>query len=304
MTLLLLLCSLCLGMGILLLGFSVARSAVFPSLIMTPYERVQDHSFQLNNEDCEILIYGDSSTMTADDPLAIAEKTGLKTCNISQTQPIVMVTGTVPVELYLKQNKLPKYLVLQFAPETFYQPHTLDRTVPFDPMTVMLRQNSRMATARLFLRYPRQTIQYVSLVLQDRYKPNRTALAAFNELYKPVLAEYAKTGLMTLPKPSETSCGPEKPLPETPDFGWLDEARRKYSALGVKVLVTVSPIPECDSERATYQSGLDGYLDGEVSTLPLNLFNDSDRHFTREGAAIVSAQVAQEIQALETSTAK
>ncbi len=82
------------------------------------------------------------------------------------------------------------------------------------------------------------------------------------------------------------------------DFGWIDEARKRYSAQGVKVLVLVSPIPECDSQREIYRN-LAPHVDGGPLLLPLELFNDSDRHYTREGSEVVSAMVAQKILALE-----
>jgi hypothetical protein len=66
----------------------------------------------------------------------------------------------------------------------------------------------------------------------------------------------------------------------------------------VKVLVLVSPIPECDSQRQIYRE-LDSHVDGPSSTLPLELFNDSDRHYTREGADVVSEALARRILALE-----
>jgi tRNA isopentenyl-2-thiomethyl-A-37 hydroxylase MiaE len=68
--------------------------------------------------------------------------------------------------------------------------------------------------------------------------------------------------------------------------------------MGVKVLVLVSPIPECDSQRDVYGE-LTPHLDGELSTLPVGLFNDSDRHYTLDGAGVVSGIVARKILALE-----
>lgn len=303
-TILLLIGTLAMGMGIVLFAIAVVRAPSFPGFILTPYGQVQDHAFEMKHADCEIVIYGDSSTMTSDDSKTIAARTGLSTCNLSQTQPVVVVTGMLPVELYLKQNKLPKYMVLQFAPEAFYQSHGMAKAAVYDPMTLMLRQDPGVATARILLRSPLQTMQYASLVLQDRYRPNKKNTAAFKPQYEQVIARYWVDGLLTLPKPSETACGPAKPLPETPDFAWVEQARQRYTAQGVKVLVTVSPIPDCDSQQATYKADLAGHLDGAVTTLPLKLFNDSDRHFTREGAAIVSAQVAQQILALESQAAK
>jgi hypothetical protein len=280
-TLLLLVAALCAGVGIAYAGILVATSAGFPRLLFTPYNQVENYPFSLNHEDCEILIYGDSSAMTGVDPVRLEALTHHKTCNISQTQPTVVATGTLPIDLYLKQNALPKYLVIQLAPETFYQPHGLDTLAGFDPKN------------------PLPTLRFLSLALQDRYWPNRSYEASFLELYKrPIADYYAHSGFLTLPKPPETACGEPKPLGAPVDFGWIDEARKKYTAQGVKVLVLASPIPECDSQREIYRN-LAPHVDGGPLPLPIGLFNDSDRHYTREGSDAVSAMVAQKILALE-----
>jgi hypothetical protein len=61
-------------------------------------------------------------------------------------------------------------------------------------------------------------------------------------------------------------------LAETADFVRVEETRRGCTALGVKVLVTVSPIPEGDIQQATYKTDLAGHPNGGVSTLPDSFF--------------------------------
>jgi hypothetical protein len=97
-----------------------------------------------------------------------------------------------------------------------------------------------------------------------------------------------------MPKPPETACGVPKELGAAAGFGWIEEARKRYSAMGVKVFVLASPVPECDSQRAIYRE-LAAHLDGDVVTLPIGLFNDGDRHYTTEGSIVVSDMVAQKI---------
>ena len=298
MTFLLLLAALGLGLAMVLVGIRTAAAPGFPQMVTSPYGQVQDYAFTLQHADCEILIYGDSSAMTSDDPATIESQTHLKTCNISQTQPIVLVTGTLPIDLYLKNNRLPKYLVIQVSPDVFYKPHGLDENAAFDPMTLMLRHHQGWETTHEMLRHPIQTLRYVSLALQQRFRPENRHLQDFKKLYGRVIEDYYATrGLLTLPMPVETECGrPE--FPEVPaDYGWLDEARQKYEAMGVKVLVMVSPVPECDPRIGVYRRDIGMHVEGGVNTLPLSFFNDSLRHFTREGAKRVSLDLATQIVA-------
>jgi hypothetical protein len=288
------------GVAIVLFGISVATAPGFSQLIATPYNQVSDYAFGLEHADCGIVIYGDSSSITSDDPATIEAQTSLKTCNIAQTQPVVDVAGTLPIDLYLKKNRVPKYLVLQLAPEAFYQPHRLDETAAFDPMTVMLRHNRGAATTRELLRYPVQTLRYVSLALQARYHPNTANLEEFRRLFSQPIADYYKSrGLMTLPYGGQGGCQGDRVLPDAVDFGWVEEARRRYSAMGVTVVVMASPIPECDPMLERYRRELGAHVSGGVTTMPISYFNDSDRHFTREGAMLVSRSVGEKIKNLE-----
>ena len=302
-TFLLLLGAACFCLACVLGAISIAKSPGFPQLISAPYNRVQDFAFTLDHADCELLIYGDSSAMTGDDPADIESQTQLKTCNISQTQPIVAAEGSLPIDLYLERNSLPKYLVIQVAPEAFYQSHKLDEMAAFDPIMLRLRHAPGMGIYLTLLEHVPQALQFTSLVLQDQYKPDRVYAATFNRNYAKALPDYySSRGLLTLAKAAQPACEPAKGLPKAADFGWVEEARRKFSAEGVKVLVTVSPIPECDPQLAIFRKDLAGHIDGEVKTLPISLFNDGNRHFTREGAAVVSETVAQEISAARSAS--
>lgn len=301
MTFLLLFGALGAGVAIVFLGIRTATAADFMQTLTTPYGRVQDYAFNLEHEDCEVLIYGDSSALTSDDPVMIEAQTHLKTCNISQTLPVVSVMGTEPVDLYLMKNKPPRYLLIQLSPDLFYVPHRLDKEAAFDPLTVMLRHNQGLGTTRALLQFPVQTVRYVSLVIQDRYRPDRAKVAAFNSIFEKAISDYyASHGFMTLPKPVQTECVFHQQVPFVPvDHGWVDEARRRYGAMGIKVLVNVSPIPDCDPRHMDYQRELTPYVDAEVRWLPISYFNDADRHFTLEGAKLISAGVVRQIVAKE-----
>ena len=147
--------------------------------MFTPYNQVENYPFSLNHDDCEILIYGDSSAMTGVDPVRLEALTHRKACNISQTQPTVVATGTLPIDLYLKQNALPKHLVIQLAPETFYQRHGLDTLAGFDPIMLMMRHDPGYVTTKKLLQNPLPTLRFLSIVLQARYRPNWAYGASF-----------------------------------------------------------------------------------------------------------------------------
>ena len=294
----LLLGALCAGAGITWFAITVATAPGFPQLMFTPYNQVESYPFSLNHQNCEILIYGDSSAMTGVDPVKVEALTHRKTCNISQTQPTIVATGTLTVDLYLKHNALPKYLVIQLAPETFYQPHGLDTLAGFDPIMLMLRHDSGYATTKKLFQNPLPTVRFLSLVLQARYRPDRAYRASFFELYRqPIANYYAHSGFLTMPKASEGACGVARPL-GTGDFGWIDEARRRYETEGNRRWYW-SRLFRSAICRGKFIASWMRMWDGVSTTLPLELFNDSDRHYTAEGSGVVSSMVAQKILHLD-----
>ena len=201
------------GGGITWFAIRVATSRGFPHLLSTPYNQVENYAFSLGHEDCEIVIFGDSSAMTGVDPIKIEGMTNHKTCNISQTQPTVVATGTLTVDLYLKQNTAPRYLVIQLSPDTFYQAHGLDTLAGFDPIMLMLRHDPGYGTAKKLLLNASPTLRFLSLALQARYRPNRVYGASFMALYAhPIADYYAHKGFLTMPLGPERGCGRAKPL--------------------------------------------------------------------------------------------
>ena len=295
----LLLLALVSSLGLVALAASAARSAEFPLRMTSPFSRVMDYPFELQHVDCEIVVFGDSSALTSEDPRVLEAQTRLKTCNIAQPAPNLAITGTLVVDEYLKRNQAPKVLLIQLAPETFYMSHRLDKVTAFDPITLLLRRGTTAEAVKTLSWYPQQTLRYASIVLQDRYKPGHAALSRFSLTYAEKIRQFHESrGLMTLATPTETMCVPPRSFEGPPDFSWLDAARKRYEARGTKVLAMVSPIPTCDTQASKYSAELSSHVDIVSWTMPLDLFNDGDRHFTLEGAQQVSTVVGKRIAEL------
>jgi hypothetical protein len=80
-----------------------------------------DAVFDMQDRDCDVLVYGDSTAMTGIDPEVVSRNTGFKTCNISVTNAVLAVTGNLTLDHYLQQNARPKVLVIQLSPDDFQQ---------------------------------------------------------------------------------------------------------------------------------------------------------------------------------------
>jgi hypothetical protein len=75
--------------------------------------------------------------------------------------------------------------------------------------------------------------------------------------------------------------------------------RAEFAKPGTTLFVDVSPIPECDPNLEWHREQTRGLSDNTLRTLPITDYNNVDRHFTAQGAEIVSEQVAQQVLAAE-----
>ncbi len=101
---------------VLLLTFVVSSTPWFLTHDAYPGMRQIGYSLRLKHEDCDVVIYGDSSSLTGLDPDIIQGITGLKTCNLSEGVSIESVVGSLfPLDNYLKNNKRPLFLLTMYA---------------------------------------------------------------------------------------------------------------------------------------------------------------------------------------------
>ena len=110
-------------------------------------------------------------------------------------------------------------------------------------------------------------------------------------------------GVWPFPLPNETKClGLSLPIPakSLPAFSrGMEEVRSHFSVEGTRVLIDLSPLPECDPYLREYRRDLAGMHDNPLEALPIGNFNDGDRHMNAVGGAYISEQVGRQIAALE-----
>jgi hypothetical protein len=279
----------------LFLGSSIpiVRSKSFPVESADPFLLHPDYAFSLMHVDCDVVIYGDSTALTGLDPTVISRVTGWKTCNIAQAQSIVEILGMQALDTYLKNNSPPKFIVMQFAPETLAR----GRNEMFWPegLTLLLRKRSILEALPTFLLHPVRAYQFSIWAIR----------AKVDSLIKPA-PDFSSTeaifrshgGLLTLPKSAETKCVNDVAYAQ-PTASWVRMLREKYASNGTRVLVNVSPLPSCSPISSPVASGTRNVTDNSLSLFPIGLFCDLDRHLTLEGAVRASLELAQQLVAMK-----
>ena len=268
----------------------IVRSKSFPLESGDPFLWNPDYAFSLKHVDCEVVIYGDSTALTGLDPTVVSRATGLKTCNIAQSQSIVEILGMVALDTYLKNNVPPKYVVMQFAPETLSRKSNI-----FWPegLTLLLRKKSLLEALPTLVRHPVRAYQFSIWAIK----------AKAGSLIKPP-PDFGSTeaifrsrgGLLILPKAAETHCHNDIAYAQ-PTVEWVRMLKEKYGNNGTRVLINVSPLPTCSPIAALAAAGTRNVTDNSLSLYPIGLFCDRDRHLTLEGAERASLELAQQLVA-------
>ena len=259
-----------------------------------------DAVFDMQNRNCDVLVYGDSTAMTGIDPDVVSHNTGFTTCNISVTNAVLAVTGNLTLDRFLQQNARPKVLVVQLSPDDFQQENRVwKHTIYAEGLLEQLRHGDAAGNRRLLLGHPHEAISFAG------YAAGFSAYYAIKDVWFRTTHLRAgedqvqvRNGFFTPPAPPRTYCETAAKLNDRSQGAFsrmlADDFRNTYSARTSIVLVDVAPIPSCDDNLAAYASELDGITSNSLQALPIELFNDG-RHYTARGSRVVSGMIARQL---------
>ena len=277
----------------LLTSIPIVRSASFPAQSGDPFLLNPDYAFSLKHVDCEVVIFGDSTAVTGVDPLTVGGVTRLKICNIGQSRSALEILGTLALDTYLTNNAPPKYIVMQFAPETLAR-GSQDLFWP-EGLTLLLRKKPIPYALLVLARHPVESYGFALWAIKAKIGTLFRSSADFSATEA---IFQSRGGLLVLPKPPETRCI-KRPSYQPPRASWVRMLRDRYSGSATKVLINVSPIPTCTPDAAGIAAGNRNVTDNSLALYPIGLFNDLDRHLTFEGAQRLSLEIGDEILSRE-----
>jgi len=277
---------------------------------MDPWIRNVDRNFTVSGEDCAVLVFGDSTALTGVSPEAIAAATGMTACNISQTVGSLGVNGTLALDAFLEKNPRPQFLLLVFAPENLHPNRSWRHLKYAEGLLELARHEGAGTVIVTLVRHPGQALGFSAWVYENTVR---------EWLGRPYFSRQLFLGPMdlrhtsALNKPPETRCteagslgrgGDAESLSEDSaavDAAWVEQLRQKYAGRAGRVMVLVSPVPECDVRAGFYSGQVAGVTDNGMERYPVGLFNDRDRHFTRDGARRFTSEIAERLHELTTS---
>jgi hypothetical protein len=269
----------------------IARSKSFLLESGDPFLLIADYAFSLKRVNCDVVIYGDSTALTGLDPTVVSRETGLKTCNIAQAQSIIQILGMLALDTYLENNDPPKYIVMQFAPETLSR----GRSDFFwsEGLTLLLRKKRLLDALPTFILHPAHAYEFSIWAIKVKV----TSLIKPPIDFTPTEAIFrSHGGLLILPKSAETHCLNNITYVQ-PTADWVRSLKVKYAKNGIRVLVNASPLPTCSPIAALATQGTRNLTDNSLSLYPIGLFCDLDRHLTLEGAERASRELSDQLLA-------
>jgi hypothetical protein len=266
----------------------IARSTWYLRHQRNSYLAISDYAFTLQNANCDVVIYGDSSALTGVAPRVVESRTGLRTCNIAQPNTTLAVAGTFALDSYLLRNAGPRFLIFQFVAPNFAP---VTPNVLYEEGTLQLvRHKTDRQTLWLFAGHPLQALEFSRYIWRTALFERDSTAATYRRAW----ARFqASGGLFTTPGgPLEACAGSLEVI--APDAAWIAELRRRYSHGGTRVLVYASPYPECDGSFNYYADKLRNIVDRPLQRFDIHYFNEKN-HFTREGAEENSRQIAEDV---------
>ena len=210
----------------------------------------------LKNSACEVVIYGDSTTLTGIDVPLVQRRTGLKTCNIAEFGGMTQVNGFMLVDHYLAHNPRPRFMIFDFGPENFRSYASWNKTSPFEAIAWRLGQPITAQTVWLMLKHPMDVITWTE---------QGTRMAVMRVHSKPMGAESLNLrarygGSFPTEGTTLTHCDPGR-FDVAPDPAWVANLHTKYGVDGTTVILNANPAPPCEASLAFFQQHLTPYID-------------------------------------------
>ncbi len=285
--------------GLVFVGFLIARSSYYIKHIVYFYQVPMEVKFKARNIDADVLLVGDSALLNGVDPAVITSDTHLTSYNLGIPVSAFIYDPYSLPDTYLRQNSKPKLIVLYVSP--IASPSHPDPYFScYDAGIMFLRYCRLSRTLRFFAALPARipsfaltvydfliwhfdrtgqyfTEQAASLVAERGYSPNRG------------LADDHLT--LATCKSADSSTGPL-------DAAFYRQFRERYEARGIPVAVYLAPFADCDPRFDYYAVHAKGITDNNVARLPYALFtHDAVReHLLDSGATLNSHMVARFIE--------
>ena len=245
------------------------------------------------NQDCDVLIAGDSSGMIGLDPHALQSRTGWRTCNLGLPYVPTAIAGTRVLDAYLSHNRAPRFIVFHLAATHLRAPVMDEENGIVDAWLMADQEFPTAEAARLFVTHPLSTLRFASAVWKEFLatkavlRPDWTGATYERDMRE----QAAERGWMKQvgTKP-DVVCAWQAPQVNI-DRAYLDRLIRRYSNADTTAVVWTNPVRDCDVHIADYRRDAAALGLPPLMVYDRTLFVDA-YHLNTVGAAMNASALA------------
>ncbi len=285
----------------LLLTFPFAASQAFLRISRRPLWHATHYRYIMPpDQDCDVVIAGDSSGMIGVDPHALESRTGWKTCNMALPYVGTAVAGTRVLDGYLAHNRPPRFIVFHLSGNHLRRPRIDEDNGIVDAWLMADEHFAAGEAARLFVTHPRNTLRFASAVWKEFLATQQILRPDWSgAIYRRDMQEQAQErGWM--PEHGTTAdvvCGWQAAAIYT-ERGYLDALEAHYTRGQTQAVVWANPARDCDQHIAEYRQNAATHGLAPAQVYDRSLFFDAF-HLNTDGAARNATALAAYLESRE-----
>ncbi len=253
-----------------------------------------DHSYNLQNTNADIVIFGDSSALYGIDTPRLSTELGLKVINLPQSIGSLVVSGDLPLRKYLAANKPPRMIIFYFTPwnldfETAADDHSYEGTEQ------LVRHGSGAELMHVLRVKPRRLLTFpLSFYLVHSSLTRLWTSGGFKSTMQNGFSPYPAN----LEGPLIASCTIPQQLVNSSTDRSLQKLRTDFAHEGTEMVTVLAPVPQCkgaDQLKARLGSSLDVMPHGDFANdmMLVHLRADHAAEATERLAGILRPQLEQ-----------
>jgi hypothetical protein len=236
--------------------FPIARTGLFIRTSKRSFWHAMEYQFSDRPEQCDVVIFGDSTALMGADPRIIEARTGLKTCNFGLTYLGLATTGNLALDHYLAAHKAPKFIVMEILAAHLRPPALDDESGIIDGFLIADRKLHPIQAAKLFLGHPKDSFYFAAQLWKQ--------LISFTPSTSPDLSQRTYQRDITSMAEHEGYLSTQIPGGNTDCFYQFHHVNfsrsyiaglRRYETKNTKVLIWPSPVRHCDTNLNAYKMG-------------------------------------------------
>jgi hypothetical protein len=248
-------------------------------------------------QNCDVVIAGDSSGMTGVDPHVIASRTGWTTCNLALPYIPTALAGTRVLDDYLAHNRPPRFIVFHFS-NNHLRPPALDEDNGIVDGWLMVEEHFPFGEKlRIFATHPLNTLRFVAAVWKEFVstkpvlRPDWSGASFRNDMAQ----QEADNGWLALYGTTpDLVCAWQAPDVRL-KRSYLDGLLAQYSRNQTRAVLWANPARDCDDHIPDYQRNAKTLGLPPTAVYDRTLFSDA-YHLNTEGAAQNSEALSRYLQ--------